>query len=272
MRSTSTMHSMPIPAHFTDRLPLVLQLARRDVAGRYRGSLLGLSWSFFQPLLLLAVYTFVFGLVFKSRWSHDQSRFGFALTLFCGLVVYNLFAECITRAPSLVLAHASYVKKVVFPLDILPWVSLSAALFHAFASLAVLFVFLVLFGPGLSPSALLLPLVLLPLLPMILGLSWLLASIGVYLRDIGQVVNLSMTVLLFMSPVFYPASGLPPAVRPWLFLNPLTLIIEETRKVLIEGIPPDWGSLLVYLAVALLVAQGGHLWFQKTRKGFADVL
>ncbi len=253
----------------TPHLALIAALTKREITGRYRGSILGLAWSFVNPLLMLAVYTFVFGMVFRGQ---GTDRTGFALSLFAGLLVFNLFSECIARSPMLIVSNPSYVKKVVFPLELLPWVSLGSALFHAAASLFVLLLFLLVSGHGIHATVLLAPFVLLPLLPVILGASWILSSIGVYFRDIGNLVGMGMTVLMFLSPIFYPASALPGGVRPWLFLNPLSLIIEQTRNVLLSGMLPDWKSLIIYLVVALPFAWAGRVWFDRTRKGFADVL
>ncbi len=253
--------------------PLILQMVKREVVGRYRGSILGLLWSFVNPVFMLAVYTFVFSIVFKARWGQGGgNRYEFALVLFAGLIVFNLFSECVSRAPSLILGNVNYVKKVIFPLEVLPWVALGSALFHAGISLAVLLVFLAVVGHAVSWTILLLPLVVLPLLVLIMGLSWLLASIGVFVRDVGQFVGMVMTVLMFMSPIFYPASALPESVRGYLFLNPMTFVIEQTRDVVIWGKLPDWGGLAIYSTFALLVAWAGLVWFEKTRKGFADVL
>ncbi len=251
---------------------LVRQMVQREVVGRYRGSFLGLLWSFVTPVLMLSVYTFVFSVVFQARWGGSgENRFEFALVLFAGLIVFNLFSECVARAPGLVLSNANYVKKVIFPLEILPWVSLGSALFHAAISIGVLVLSL---GVALSLpwTAVFLPLVLLPLVLLVMGLSWLLASLGVFVRDVSQFVGMVMTVLMFMSPIFYPASALPEAVRGWLFLNPLTFIIEQTRDVLIWGNQPNWSGLALYTLFALAMMQAGYFWFQKTRKGFADVL
>ena len=255
--------------------PLVLQMARRQVAGRYRGSFLGLLWSFVNPVLMLAVYTFVFSVVFQARWGSESGsgdRFEFAIVLFAGLIVFNLFSECVTGAPALILTNVNYVKKVIFPLEILPWVSLCSALFHAGINLLVLLIFLLSTGRSIPATTLLLPFVIFPLLLLIMGVSWLLASIGVFIRDVGQFVGMLMTVLMFMSPIFYPLSALPESVRGWLFLNPLTFIIEQTREVLIWGKVPDWGGLAIYTLVTVMIAWAGLIWFQKTRKGFVDVL
>jgi lipopolysaccharide transport system permease protein len=252
---------------------LIRALVRREVVGRYRGSVMGILWSFFNPIFMLAVYTFVFSVVFKARWSGgSESKTEFALVLFAGLIVFNLFAECFNRAPGLILSNVNYVKRVVFPLEILPWVALGSAIFHALVSLSVwLIAYLLLFGvPHIT--ILLLPLVILPLLLLIMGLSWGLASLGVYLRDVSQFIGIFTTVLLFLSPIFYPVSALPEQYRPLLLLNPLTPAIEQARQVLIWGNAPDLKILSMYLLCAALVAWLGFAWFQKTRKGFADVL
>ncbi len=250
-------------------------MVKREVISRYRGSFLGLLWSFVTPLLMLAIYTFVFSVVFKVRLENVDSsdnRFEFALLLFAGLIVFNLFSECISRAPRLILSNVNYVKKIIFPLEILPWVQLGAALFHACISFFVLLIFLFATGHTVTWTLLFLPIIILPLLLLIMGFSWLLASVGVFVRDIGQFIGLLLTMLLFMSPIFYPASALPQSVRDYLYLNPLTFIIEQTRGVVLYDQLPNWIGLLIYYAVALLSAWIGLIWFEKTRKGFADVL
>jgi lipopolysaccharide transport system permease protein len=252
---------------------LVHALVRREVLGRYRGSFMGILWSFFNPLLMLAVYTFVFSYVFKARWNTGSgSKTEFALILFAGLIVFNIFSECVNRAPGLMLANANFIKKVVFPLEVLPWVALGATLFHALVSLAVWVVaYMVFFGLP-QPTVLLLPLVALPLVFFTMGVSWGLASLGVYLRDIAQFIGILTTVMMFLSPIFYPASALPPQYRHLMLLNPLTPAIEQARAVLFWGSAPDWTVFILYMAGALAVAGLGFAWFQKTRKGFADVI
>lgn len=248
-------------------------MVKREVIGRYRGSFLGLLWSFVNPVLMLTIYTFVFGFVFKARWGQgDIDQYEFALVLFTGLIVFNLFSECISRAPGLILANVNYVKKVIFPLEILPWIALGSALFHAGISLGVLFIFLAALGHDFSWTMLWLPIVLLPFLLLIMGLSWLIASIGVFIRDVGQVVGMALTVLMFMSPIFYPLSALPESVSHYLFLNPLTFVVEQVRNILIWGQQPNWHDLAIYSVISIFVAWFGLLWFEKTRKGFADVL
>ncbi|MCD2450807.1 ABC transporter permease [Methylicorpusculum oleiharenae] len=252
---------------------LIKALVKREVIGRYRGSVLGIFWSFFNPVFMLLVYTFVFSVVFKARWTGgSESKTEFALVLFAGLMVFNLFSECINRAPSLILANVNYVKKVVFPLEILPWVSMGSAIFHGLVSLFVWLIFYtILFGLP-HPTALLFPIILIPLLLMTMGLSWGLASLGVYLRDIAQIIGLITTTLMFLSPIFYPITALPPQYQSILLLNPLTPAIEQGRSLLVWGKMPDWHLFIIYLFVSLSIAWLGFAWFQKTRKGFADVL
>lgn len=258
---------------WTHRL-LIGQLIKRDVIGRYRGSIIGLAWSFLHPLLMLVIYTFVFSVVFKSRWgvSVAENKADFALVLFVGLIIHGLFAECVTRAPSLIVSNPNYVKKVIFPLEILPVVAMGSALFHSAASLAILLAAFLLSNQTIPVTVLWLPLVLLPLIIGTLGVSWMLASLGVYLRDIGQTMGVFSTVLLFLSPVFFPITALPEAFQPWMLANPLTFVIEQTREVVIWSRSPDLVGLGVYATVALTTAYFGYWWFQKTRKGFADVI
>ncbi|MEN9437740.1 MAG: hypothetical protein RIR09_2395 [Pseudomonadota bacterium] len=258
--------------------PLILQLAQREVVGRYRGSVLGLAWSFFNPMLMLSVYTFVFSVVFRSRWSADgaravsESKTDFAMLLFVGIIVHGLFSEVVNRAPQLILSNQNYVKRVIFPLEILPVVSMVAAVFHTMVSLGVLLLAFFILNSNLQWTAIFAPIVLMPLVILTLGFAWLLASLGVFLRDVGQTIGLVTTVLMFLAPVFYPISAIPPEFRPWMMINPLTFVIEQMREVLIWGHLPNWTGLLIYTLGALVVAWVGFAWFQKTRKGFADVL
>jgi len=252
---------------------LAVALTKRDVVGRYRGSFMGILWSFFNPVFMLAVYTFVFSVVFRARWSGgNESKIEFALILFAGMIVFGLFSECVNRAPGLILSNVNYVKKVVFPLEILPVVSLGAAAFHLLVSLAVWLIFYIVFFGVPHPSVLLLPVVLIPLLLFTLGVSWILASLGVYLRDVGHIVGVFTMALLFLSPIFYPVTALPAKYQTLLHLNPLTPVIEQTRQVLVWGKLPDFALWAAATAIGSAVAWLGFAWFQKTRKGFADVV
>lgn len=257
---------------WTNRL-LILQMTKREVIGRYRGSIMGLTWSFFNPILMLAVYTFVFSEIFKSRWvGVDTGKGGFAILVFVGMIVHGLFAECANRSPSLIITNSNYVKKVVFPVEILPLITLGSALFHSCISFIVLLLAQLIMTGTLFWSALLFPLILIPLILGTIGASWFLASLGVYLRDVGQIITVLTTVLLFLSPVLYPVAALPEMYQSWLQMNPLTYVIEESRNVLIFGNMPDWISLGYATLTGTIIAIVGFWFFQRTRKGFADVI
>jgi lipopolysaccharide transport system permease protein len=257
---------------------LIGQLARRDVEGRYRGSSLGLLWSFVTPLVMLAVYTFVFGVVFTgARWPQASSAAprhlgDFALVLFCGLLLLNLVSECLGRASGLVVGAPNYVKKVVFPLEVLPLVVLVSALFHTGISLFVVVVANVVLRHSLQWTLLLVPAVMLPVVSLTLGLSWLLASLGVFARDVGHVVGVALQMLMFLTPVFYPLDAIPEPVRSFMLWNPLTSAVENLRRVVLWGLQPDWGAWAISLAVGCAVMLAGIWWFSLTRAAFADVV
>lgn len=255
---------------------LIVQMAKREVVGRYKGSVMGLLWSLLNPIFMLAVYTFFFSVVFKARWGVvegvEESKTQFAVVLFVGMIVHGLFAEVLNRAPTLITSNVNYVKKVIFPLEILPVISLFAALFHSLISLMVLLTAFVIFNHYLPWTVIFVPLVFLPLIIISLGFAWMLASLGVFLRDVGQSIGLFTTVLMFVSPVFFPITAMPEKYRPFIMANPLTFIIEQAREVLIWGHLPDWTGIAIYTAVACVITWIGFIWFQKTRKGFADVL
>jgi lipopolysaccharide transport system permease protein len=253
---------------------LIWQLTRRDIAARYRGTALGLLWSLITPLLMLAMYTFVFSVVFQARWPQTEtaSKGEFALLLFTGLIIHGLATECLIKSPALVTGNPNYVKKVVFPLPVLPVVTLLTALFHFTLSFAVLLAAQIYFTGTVPITALWMPVILLPFAIGLLGCMWALAALGVYLRDIGQIVGLGLTILLFLSPIFYPATALPEAWRPFLYANPLTLIIEQSRAVILLGQSPDFFALALYTAAACVMLGLGYALFKKLRGGFADVL
>lgn len=253
---------------------LIGQLTRREVVGRYKGSMMGLAWSFLNPLFMLVVYTFVFSVIFKARWGGDanESKTQFAVILFIGLIAHGLFAEVLNRAAVTIVSNTNYVKKVVFPLEVLTAINMGSALFHLAASVIVLLIALVIFNGGLHWTTVFLPVVLLPLVILCMGLSWIIASLGVFVRDMNQAMGILTTVMLFLSPVFFPITALPESFRPFIMLNPLTFIIEQARAVTIWGQLPNWQGLAIYTVIALIIAWAGFAWFQKTRKGFADVL
>jgi lipopolysaccharide transport system permease protein len=253
---------------------LILQMIKREVIGRYKGSVVGLAWSFFNPIFMLSVYTIVFSMIFKARWGDvgEENKIQFALILFAGIIVLNFFTEVVNRSPNLILSNINYVKKVVFPLEILPVVSIGAALFHALISFLVLIITFIGFNGFLNITALLVPIIFLPLMILLLGLSWILASLGVFLRDVGHTIGLLTTLLMFLSPVFYPISAVPSRLQPYILANPMSFIIEQIRLVIISGQFPNWIGMGIYMIIASLIMIIGFIWFQKTRKGFADVI
>lgn len=251
------------------------QMLRREVEGRYRGTLMGLAWSFITPLFMLGVYTFAFSLVFRARWPQaglGDSHFGFVLILFAGLVVFGLFQECASRAHTLIVDQPNYVKKIIFPLEILPWVHLGAALIHLVIALLLLLSGQILLTGQLQWTVLLLPIVLLPLTLGLLGLMWLMAALGVYFRDLGQMVSVLISAMMFLSPIFYPVTAVPENIRWLISLNPLSYFIESARAVILWGTVPDGIQWLIALCLALVFQAFGFAVFQKLRKGFADVI
>ncbi len=250
---------------------LIAILVRRETMERYRGSMLGLFWSFAQPALMLTIYTVFFSVLMQSRWGMaGESRGDFALILFAGLIAFNFFSECVNRAPNLILDNKNYVKKVVFPLEILPTVPIGAALFQATVStLAWLIAFLYLRGvPYLT--TLWLPIMFIPLVIFVLGACWILSVVGAYFRDISPIMGIVTTLFLFFSPIFYSAAVMPEQYRFMLYFNPLAPIIENIRNVLCWGNSPDWRSFFISMVISLLIAWVGFAIFQRTRKEFAD--
>ena len=252
---------------------LTWELSKREVLGRYRGASFGLAWSVISPFMMLGVYAFAFGSVLKSRWPHEAGGdHSYAVILFVGLIMHGFFAECLTRAPTLVVANPNFVKRVVFPLDVLPWPMMLSALFHAFTNFLVLVLLMLALEHHLHATIALLPLVLAPFALLTLGLSWILASLGVYFRDITQVMPVLATALLFLSSAIIPVSILPPSLQTLFRLNPLTFFIDQARLVALAGQAPDWTALGLATVAGGIVAWCGHAWFASTRRGFADVL
>ena len=253
--------------------PLIVQMSRRDVAKRYRGSFAGLLWTFFNPLLMLVIYTFVFGVIFKGRWnSQVTGHFQYAIVLFAGLNINAMFSECANRATTLIEENTSYVKRVMFPLETLSWSTIGSALFHLLISTMALVTLSLIVNRHLPWTVILFPVVVACFLPFMAGTVWLLASLGVYFRDLKQVVSLITMALMFLAPILYPKEMIPVAYRHLLYLNPLTVIAESSQNVLLWGKPPIWSHLAAYALVSSLFAWLAFAWFQQTRKGFADVL
>lgn len=253
---------------------LTWQLTKREIVMRYKGSMLGLIWTIILPLFQVAVYTFVFGIVLKAKWdtSVTDSRAEFTIVLFCGLIIYTFFCDCVGRASTLMINNTNYVKKVVFPLEVLPVSVLGSALFFAMTSLLILLAGILGLLRIFSPTIWLFPLTFIPLISFTLGLCWFLASIGVFIRDINHLVTLILQLLFFLTPIFFPIGLIPEKYRIILWLNPLTTMIDTARRTLLWGAPPDWPSFIGMTACSIIVAILGYVWFMNTKRGFADVI
>lgn len=263
-----------LPRTLWQNRSLLFQFTRRNVESRYRGSLLGLLWSFIQPLMMLFIYTFVFSIVFKAKWNlaGDGAPGVFPVVMFSGMAMYNIFQESIILNCSVITGNQNLVKKVIFPLDILPVANMGATAVLGMAWVALLVIgVLIIFG-HVCWTLVLTPLVYLPLLMITLGVSYFVASLGVYMRDMQYIVGIILQVLFFMTPVFYPIENVPEQFQPILLLNPLSPILEQGRQVMIFGQVPDVWVWLRSFAIAYLVLHFGYVWFRTTKKGFADVL
>ncbi len=249
---------------------LLGQLIKRDVLQRYRGAMFGVLWIFLSPLIMLTIFAFVFGHIFQSRWPQQESGIPFWLLLYSGLIVFNVFAETLSRAPTSVRGYPSFVKKIIFPVNILPIVPLGAALVHAGFNLLILAAALA-WAAHLHPNILLFPVLMLPMLLLALGLSWFLAAWGVFIKDMAQIVQIFVQMLMFLSPVFYPISAVPERLRPLYQYNPLGNVIETCRAS-VGGQPIEWKGWWLAFSLCLLAAVLGYAFFQHSRDEFADVL
>jgi lipopolysaccharide transport system permease protein len=252
---------------------LLWSLVVRELQGRYRGTVLGFMWVVVYPLTMLAVYSFVFGVVFRARWGGGQGPMSdFVQMLYSGLIVFFLFSETLSRAPGSVVSRPGYVKKVVFPLELLPVSEMLASLFSAAVGFALLFAFLLIKQQFIPWTVLLLPLIIIPLLLLTAGFAWLLAAIGVFFRDIGQLITVIMSILMFLSPIFYPVSALPQFAQKLMYLNPIAYTIEAVREVVVLGSVPNALQWLAHATFAVVVCWMGLWVFQRARPAFADVV
>lgn len=259
---------LELPARFD----LILTLTRRELAARYKGSALGVLWAILTPLVMIAIFTFVFAKIFNARFGASTSAWDFALYLFCGLLPWTAFQEAVQQSSSTIVAHANLVKRVVFPLETLPIAqSLTALATQMFGTLALLFAVVVI-RRELHASVLWLPLLIVPQLMATLGAAWLVASLGVFLRDVVQGVSLVLMAWLYLTPIIYPESLVPEQYRPFINFNPFTPLVRNYRRILLEGAMPDWGGLAYFTIFALLFFLFGYWWFARTRKSFADVI
>ncbi len=252
---------------------LILTMVARDISVKYKGSVLGILWAFLNPLFMLAIYTFVFKYVFNARWpTENAATVNYAVILFAGLVLHTWLADVMSRSVSMIADHANFVKKIQFPLIILPWIAVIAAGVQFLMGLVVLVLFMMVLGSPLHPEMVLLPLILVPFLMMLIGVAWLLAALGVFVKDLSQLIGTMVTMMLFTSTVFFSLHNAPEIIRPILLLNPLTIPLDALRNVMLFGQAPDWILLGGYSVVAFLVMHLGYFVFQRLNTLFADVL
>jgi lipopolysaccharide transport system permease protein len=273
-QSLQTLQFVLWPLSLWRHRQLIWQLTTRELGQRYRGTYLGVLWSILVPLGMLAIYTFVFSAVLQGtfRPGVPTTTGEFALTLFAGLAIFNMFTESISRMPLLILGQVNLVKKVVFPLEILPVTVVLSSVLTSLVTVGLVLIGRVMLLGSLPSSAFLLPLIYIPLTLFVLGLSWFLSSLGVFIRDIGQGITVVLQILFFASPVVYPVSAIPETFR-WVFaLNPLTFLLTSTRNVLIWDLPLDYLTWLSWTVLGLVFATLGYHWFRRTSKGFSDVL
>lgn len=263
--------TLPFTSIWTNR-NLIASMARRDVLQRYRGSFGDVLWTVLNPLLLMATYFFVFGIVLQSRYGADQSRTAFAFFFLSGMLPWLAFSEAIGRAPNGIVENRVLVKRVVFPLETLPVTQvISGLVTQAFAT-AIFLVALLIFRGTIPGAIAWLPVILAPQLLLTLGLAWFLSATGVYLRDIGQMIGFVLTLLFFLTPICYPETSLPAGAAAILTKNPIYAIVRCYRAVLLDGQAPPFGVLWKLWLLAVTVFFFGYLWFHKLRKSFADVI
>jgi lipopolysaccharide transport system permease protein len=260
--------------HLWNYRGLIWMMSRREVAARYKGSVVGIGWAFVQPLLMLGVYTFVFSVIFNARWGlgTDETRSSFALVLFLGLITFRVFSEMLNVSSDMVVRNSNFVKKVLFPLEILPVVQLLSILIHALLSLLIVIIGALFILHHIPLTALLLPIIWLPVILFSLACGYYLAAVGVFFRDIRANTNVLTTVLFYASGIFYPISAVPEKFQILLKMNPIAILVEYSRKVFFWGITPDWSAYVVWLSVSVVMCVSGFVCFMKVKRAFADVL
>jgi len=258
--------------HLPRRFDLIISLTRRELAARYKGSLLGIVWAILTPLVMIAIFTFIFGSIFKAKFSVTDSRWEYALYMFCGLLPWNAFQESLTLSSNAIVTRANLVKRVVFPLETLPVSQTLAAIANQMFGTVALLLGIVLIRRQLHATTLYLPLLLIPQFLATLGGAWLLASLGVFIRDIVQGITLFLMAWMYLTPIIYPETIVPDAYRRWINLNPFTPLVRSYRRIMLEGQMPDWWGLAYFTGFALVAFVFGYWWFARTRKNFADVV
>ena len=254
------------------RFELILSLARRELVARYKGSMLGILWAIVTPVVTIAIFTFIFAGIFNARFGARGTPWDYALYLFCGLLPWTMFQETVQLSSTTIVTHANLVKRVVFPLETLPVAQALSSLGNQMFGTLALIVATVIVQRELHPTILWLPALLVPQLIFTLGAAWLVASLGVFLRDIAQGITLILMAWMYLTPIIYPESLVPGRYRPFINLNPFTALVRSYRRIFLEGLAPDWTSLAYFSAVAVVLFVFGYWWFAKSRRNFADVI
>ena len=254
------------------RAELIFSFAKRELLGRYKGSVLGIAWAVLTPVVMIAIFTFIFAGIFGARFSSNSSHWDYALYLFCGLLPWSMFQESLQQSANTIVVNSNLVKRVVFPLEALPAAQVLAALGNQLFATIALLIASIIIRQRLELTALWLPVLLIPQLLFALGASWLIASLGVFLRDITQGITLLLMAWMYLTPIIYPESIVPDRFRAIMNLNPFTALVRSYRRIFLEGAPPDWTGLAYFTAFALVIFIFGYWWFARTRKSFADVV
>ncbi|HXC69814.1 MAG TPA: ABC transporter permease [Pyrinomonadaceae bacterium] len=255
-----------------NRAELILSFAKRELSARYKGSALGIAWAVLTPVVMIAIFTFIFAGIFGARFGTDHSNWDYALYLFCGLLPWSMFQESVQQSANTIVVHSNLVKRVVFPLEALPAAQVFAALGNQLFATIALLIASVIIRQQLEVTALWLPVLLIPQLLLALGAAWLIASLGVFLRDIAQGVTLLLMAWMYLTPIIYPESIVPEQFRTFIDLNPFTSLVRSYRHIFLDGTAPDWRGLAYFTVFALLLFLFGYWWFARTRKSFADVV
>jgi len=254
------------------RSQLVFSFAKREMLGRYKGSALGMAWAVLTPVVMIAIFTFIFAGIFGARFGANDSHWEYAIYLFCGLLPWAMVQESVQTSATTIVNHSNLVKRVVFPLETLPAAQVFAALGNQlFATVALLLATLII-RQRLELTAFWLPVLIIPQLVFALGAAWLIASLGVFLRDISQGVALLLMAWMYLTPIIYPESMVPDRFRTFINSNPFTPLVRSYRHIFLDGMTPDWRGLAYFSAFALVIFIFGYWWFARTRKSFADVV
>ena len=271
------MIRLRFPGAIARNIEVTKQLTTRDIGAKYKGSKLGMIWTVLNPLIMLSVYTVVFSEIFQAKWGEglmngETSRLVFALNLFCGLTVFNIFSESIGKSAILIVNNPNFVKKIRFPLHTLGTMTVLSAIYNAMNNLVIIGMTLLITKGHIYATMLLIPVIWLPLTLFCMGLTWIFSVMGVYIRDINQILSALISCMMFLSPIFYPASALPVGLQWMVQINPLARTIEQTRQVILIGGMPDVGGFIVPTMLSILWCEMCYRILEYTQRDLSDIL